>query len=126
VKLYGFSTKEQLKTLFGPKEDLNTDDVAPQDVEHILEWHNVGEFLQSQHKAEITKILPSNLDEYDNKDGCQTLFEITIGTLKKKGTFSKMVAAAYPATTHFVEEFVLLDKRANSQVKLNVSFTSGL
>lgn len=126
MTLYGFSTEEQLKTLFGAKEDLDTDEVGAQDVEHILEWHNVGEFLKSQHGLEIKDILPSNLEEYGNEDGCQVEFEITVGTSKHKGTFSQMVAAAYPATQHFANEFVLLDRRANSQVKLNVSFTSGL
>jgi hypothetical protein len=126
VVLYGFSTDKQLKTLFGAREHLNTDEVADQDVEHILEWHIVGELLREQYKEEIKDLLPSNLDEYNNKDGCQVEFEITIGTSKKKGTFSQMVAAAYPATQHFKDEFVLLDRRANSQVKLNVGFTSGL
>jgi hypothetical protein len=126
VLLYGFSTDKELKTLFGAKEDLNTDEVGAQDVEHILEWHIVGEFLRKQYESEIEKILPSTLDEYKNKDGCQEEFKITIGKSEKKGTFSEMVAAAYPATTHFANEFVLLDRRANSQVKLNVGFTSGL
>ncbi|KAJ4310189.1 hypothetical protein N0V94_008562 [Neodidymelliopsis sp. IMI 364377] len=120
VTLYGFSTKDELKTLFGAREDLDTDEVAAQDVEHILEWQNVGEFLLGQYKSEIENILPSDLKEYKNEDKCQVEFEITINGSKKKGTFSQMVAAAYPATTHFVNEFVLLDKRPNSQVKLNV------
>ena len=124
--LYGFSTDEELKTLFGAREHLNTDEVGAQDVEHVLEWHIVGEFLSLEYKDKIKGYLPTNVAEYKNDDGCQTLFEITIGGSKKKGTFSQMVAAAYPATQQFKEEFVLLDRRANSQVKLNVGFTSGL
>jgi hypothetical protein len=125
VLLYGFSNDNELKTLFGPKENLNTDEAGDLDVEHILEWHNVGEFLFDQHPSEIEKILPEDLDEYNNKDGCQEVFEITIDKSKKTGTFSQMVAAAYPATTHFKKEFVLLDRKANSQVKLNVGSPSG-
>jgi hypothetical protein len=120
VHLYGFSTDQELKTLFGPKEHVNTDEVGAQDVEHILEWHIVGEFLLAQYQSKVEPLLPTTEDEYENKDECQTLFEITIDGSKKKGTFSQMVAAAYPAKHQFKEEFVLLDRRANSQVKLNV------
>jgi hypothetical protein len=114
--------------LFATKTDANKKEAAPQDVEHILEWHNVGEFLKDHKKygKEIKKYLPVDLDQYNNKDKCQVEFEITIGKSKKTGTFSQMVAAVYPATTHFKEEFVLLDKRPNSQVKLNVGSASGL
>jgi hypothetical protein len=88
----------------------------------------VGEFLKEHdiYGKEIKQYLPENLDQYNNKDKCQVEFEITIGKSKKTGTFSQMVAAVYPATTHFKNELVLLDKRPNSKVKFSVGFASGL
>jgi hypothetical protein len=126
VSLYGFSSKEDLKLLFGPAKEISKDERKDQDVEHILEWHNVGAFLKAQHGEELLELLPGTLEEFEGKDACAQQFEITVGKETRKGTFSKLIASAYPATAHHKKEFVLLDHYANTPIKVNVSFTAGL
>lgn len=125
MRLYGFSTEDELKKLFGSAEDISKDERNDQHVEHILEWHNVGEFLKEKHLNELKPLLPGSLNELEGKEGCLEEFQIKVKGEKgtettRTGTFSKLIALAYPATTHYKEEFVLLDHYANTPIKNNV------
>ena len=115
--------------MFGHKDELNQEEVAAQDVEHVLEWHNVGEFLREEYGTKLEKYLPTDLKELEGKaDACDEVeldeFEITVEGIKHTGTLSKVIAQAYPGTKHYKNEFVLLDKRPNEQIKQGVCSTA--
>ncbi|KAF1978058.1 hypothetical protein BU23DRAFT_564338 [Bimuria novae-zelandiae CBS 107.79] len=117
VEQFGSSTEKPLKEMFGHKDDLDQAEVAAQDVEHVLEWHNVGGFLEAQYGTKIEQYLPTNRKELEGEEGCPDQFEITVEGKKHTGTLSKVIAQAYPGTKHLKEEFLLLDKYPNEHIK---------
>ncbi|KAJ4322901.1 hypothetical protein N0V94_002164 [Neodidymelliopsis sp. IMI 364377] len=129
VKLYGFDKEDKLKLLLGSiKETEKEGTVRSLDVEHVLEWHNVGDFFDERGGDtcdELKEYLPKA--KKDNKEEDEELKKFKVfwdgGKDDKETltlTFSQLLARAYPSKHHYEREFVLLDERPNRVMKQHI------
>ncbi|CAI6333617.1 unnamed protein product [Periconia digitata] len=131
VTLFGFDKQNILQWNEGKANEVGQ--VGRGDTEHVLEWQTVASFFEDHLQNKIGETTPvcDVLQKYvdgkgkGNKSPKPPTFDIEVddedGNRKVlSGTFSELLAEAYPSKGRYEEEFVILDWKPNGVIKMHM------